>query len=379
MEASSASTPSSSVIFYDFLDRMRNPASLDLVRSIKSFIVSFSFYASNPENDSKKVQEFLTTMENTIRDHPLWADATDEEVDSAMEGLEKYVMTKLFSRTFPSSPGDTKLDLEISEKVNLLQSFLKPEHLDIPLVLRNDASWLLAEKELQKINAFKAPREKLLCIMNCCKVISNSLLSAAVSEDHELAGADDFLPVLIYVTIKTNPPQLHSNLRFIQLYRRQAKLVSEAAFYFTNLVSAKTFIVELNAKSLSIDEIEFEESMQAARLTKESIPNESFSTQEVMSTSQGHTDPSTSARRREKQTDGGLNYPYMEAEAGELTVKDVESLLTLYKDVVTKYTTMCRIVRSSSKTESCAPHLEGTTDLLTQTESDTENTNHKGV
>lgn len=52
-------------------------------------------------------------------------------------------MTKLFSRTFSSSPGDTKLDLEISEKINLLQTFLKPEHLDIPLVLRNDASWLV--------------------------------------------------------------------------------------------------------------------------------------------------------------------------------------------------------------------------------------------
>lgn len=34
----------------------------------------------------------------------------------------------------------------------------------------------------------------------------------------------------------------------------------------TNLVSAKSFIVDLNAKSLSIEEAEFEECMQAARL-----------------------------------------------------------------------------------------------------------------
>jgi hypothetical protein len=32
----------------------------------------------------------------------------------------------------------------------------------------------LAVKELQKINSFKAPREKLLCIMSCCQVINNS-------------------------------------------------------------------------------------------------------------------------------------------------------------------------------------------------------------
>lgn len=62
----------------------------------------------------------------------------------------------------------------------------------------------LAEKELQKMNAFKAPREKLQCIMNCCRIINNLLLNASFSENHTLRGADDFLPVLIYVTIKAS-------------------------------------------------------------------------------------------------------------------------------------------------------------------------------
>ncbi|KAL5538970.1 hypothetical protein UlMin_043308 [Ulmus minor] len=329
---------SSSVSFYDFLDRMRNPASLDLVRSIKSFIVSFSFYPPNPENDGKKVQDFFTTMEEAISDHPLWANATDEQVDRAMEGLEKYVMTKLFSRTFCSIPQDTERDLEISQKIQSLQTFLKPQHLDIPPVLRNEASWLLAEKELQKMNAFKAPREKLQCVMNCCKVINNLLLNASVSENRVLAGADDFLPVLIYVTIKANPPQLHSNLRFIQLYRRQAKLVSEAAYYFTNLVSAKTFIVNLNAQSLSMDELEFEESMQAAKMTNNLTPREPSSTLQVMK-------PSQHSMHDEDINAGGSNYPYMEAEAGELTVSDVEILLRMYKDVVRDYTNLNNMVR----------------------------------
>lgn len=145
-------------------------------------------------------------------------------------------MTKLFSRTFASTPEDVKIDQEISEKICLLQTFLRPEHLDIPAILQNEASWLvwlltfvvgevflfrikfhnificvssftqLAEKELQRINAFKSPREKLLCIMNCCRVINNLLLNASMSENIVLAGADDFLPVLIYVMIKASSP-----------------------------------------------------------------------------------------------------------------------------------------------------------------------------
>lgn len=199
MEGSASSSRSTS--FHDFLHRMRHPSSLDLVRAIKSFIVSFSFYQPKPENDGRRVQDFFLSMEVAIRNHPLWATATEEDIDCAMEGLEKYIMTKLFSRTFAASPEDAKIDHEISEKISLLQTFLKPEHLDIPPVLHNEASWLLAEKELQKINAFKAPQEKLSTIMNCCRVINNLLLNAAMSE-YVPAGADDFIPVLIYVTIK---------------------------------------------------------------------------------------------------------------------------------------------------------------------------------
>ncbi|XP_077224710.1 vacuolar protein sorting-associated protein 9A-like [Tasmannia lanceolata] len=325
--------------FYDFLDRMRHPASVDLVRSIKSFIVSFSFQAANSENDSRRLQDFLLAMETTIRDHPLWAGASEEDIDNAVEGLEKYVMTKLFNRTFASSPEDVKTDQEISEKIRLLQHFVRPEHLDIPGVFQNEASWLIAEKELQKINAFKAPREKLLCILNCCRVVNNLLLNVSMSTNHVPAGADDFLPVLIYVTIKANPPQFHSNLKYIQLFRQQSKLISESAYYLTNLVSVESFIIGLDANSLSIGENEFQESMREARLAEAAQAGPSAKL--VLPVDLG-----PALRRHDKDARG--KYPYMEAEAGELTVEDVHKLLSLYKDVVTRYSMLCKAVKGVS-------------------------------
>ncbi|XXG87007.1 hypothetical protein AAC387_Pa11g1800 [Persea americana] len=333
------SSSSSSLTFTDFLDRMRHPASVDLVRSIKSFIVSFSFHSANSENDSKRLQDFLLAMETTIKDHPLWAGASWEEIDNAIEGLEKYVMTKLFSRTFACSPEDAKSDQEISEKIFLLQHFVRPEHLDIPAVYQNESAWLIAEKELQKINAFKAPREKLLCILNCCRVINNLLLNVSISTNHVPAGADDFLPVLIYITIKANPPQLHSNLKFIQLFRQQSKVISEAAYYLTNLISVESFINGLDANSLSMDANEFQEKMQAARLAKAAqVAPRNISTPR---------DPQPVHCSKEIHM-GGRHYPFMEAEAGKLTVEDVHKLLSVYKDVVNKYSVLCQAVRGLS-------------------------------
>ncbi|XP_029130146.1 vacuolar protein sorting-associated protein 9A isoform X2 [Cajanus cajan] len=296
-----------STSFHDFLNRMRHPSSLDLVRSIKSFIVSFSFYQPKPENDGKKVQDFFLSMEAAIRDHPLWTTSSEEDIDCALE---------------------------------------------------------LAEKELLKMNAFKAPHEKVMCIMNCCRVINNLLLNAATSE-HVPTGADEFLPVLIYVTIKANPPKLHSNLKFIKLYRRQAKLISEAEYYFTNLVSAKSFIVDLNAKSLSMDEIKFEENMQAAKLTNK-VTSESSSTCQL--NQQEKNECSCSMKMHNKLDDPRVfqvlnnrsNYPYMEAKSKELTVGDVDTLLNHYKDLVAKHTILCKAISflSTSEREPLLRHLE---------------------
>lgn len=49
----------------------------------------------------------------------------------------------------------------------------------------------------------------------------------------------------------------------------------------------------------------------------------------------------------------------MDAEAGDLTVGDVERLLMLYKDVVSKYTNLCASYRRLSSSKSESGHLRG--------------------
>ncbi|KAJ8490862.1 hypothetical protein OPV22_012583 [Ensete ventricosum] len=368
--------------WHDFLERMRHPSAADFVKSIKSFIVSFSNKAPDPENDSAAVQEFLANMEGAFRAHALWAGSSEEELESAGEGLEKYVMTKLFSRVFASVPEDANSDGELYEKMTLLQQFVRPENLDIMPAFQNETSWLLAQKELQKINMYKAPRDKLVCILNCCKVINNLLLNASISSNENPPGADEFLPVLIYVTIKANPPQLHSNLLYIQRYRRQSRLVSEAAYFFTNILSAESFIWNIDAQALTMDEIEFQKKMESARAhllglstgTEHQQTETNLDAMEERLKSNRELDNTASVEEHHvpsqsyginKDVDGKYNplynrlsisdlekkgttdllkeenvnkyfqeYPFLFANAGDLTVDDVGSLLNCYKQLV---------------------------------------------
>ncbi|KAL4603976.1 hypothetical protein ACB092_10G162300 [Castanea dentata] len=382
---------------HDFLDRMRQPSAADFVKSIKSFIVSFSNNAPDPERDGASVQEFFAKMEVAFRAHPLWAGCSEEELESAGEGLEKYVMTKLFTRVFASHPDDVKLDHQLSEKMALIQQFIRPENLDIKRNFQNETSWLLAQKELQKINMYKAPRDKLVCILNCCKVIGNLLLHASISSE-DVPGADEFLPVLIYVTIKANPPQLHSNLLYIQRYRCQSRLVAEASYFFTNMLSAESFISNIDAKALSMDETEFESNMETARALLSGLSSDFDGQSDQSDYSFGgdisRAEPmeskhqslnvykdkdstirpkSSESKSRSKEVPFAedqltkipslsdlenkgatmllkedmvrqvfRDYPYVFANVGDLTVNDVEDLLNNYKQLVFKYVSLAK-------------------------------------
>ncbi|CAN8258733.1 unnamed protein product [Cochlearia groenlandica] len=419
------------VSFHDFLERMRNPSAGDFVKSIKSFIVSISNNAPDPEKDCAAAQEFFSRMESAFRAHPLWSGCSEEELDSAGDGLEKYVMTKLFTRVFASNTEDVISDEKLFQKMSLVQQFISPESLDIQPTFQNETSWLLAQKELQKINMYKAPRDKLVCILNCCKVINNLLLNASIASNENAPGADEFLPVLIYVTIKANPPQLHSNLLYIQRYRRESKLVGEAAYFFTNILSAESFISNIDAKSLSMDEAEFEKNMESARARISSSGSQSYQTSH--STATPPRDDSTVPKtqmlnpKREntlfqsKSSDSlsGTNevlttssevpmkkvesildlenkgaatllkdteaskifqeYPYIFASSGDLRVGDVEGLLNNYKHLVFKYVCLSKGLGDTRSLGPSSSPLQAPSAFATFKEPEDQTTSSPGV
>ena len=286
--------------FQNFLEKMRHPSASELVKSIKvrrpgryllnssplsvptrpshprapslfqstqAFISSFgdAQMSGNAQRDSdedgRRIQAFLRDTEAAFRGHPAWRGASEEELEASGEGLEKYLSTKLYPNIFAVVNEERTLDDVLGRRIAALRTFIRPEHLDIPECFRVEASLALARNELVKVNNFKAPRDKLVCVLNTCRVINNLL---NVSAGNRPAGADDFLPVLIYVVMLANPPRLESNLRYIARFRLESRLVSEAAYFYTNLVSATHFLTTCDhAAFTNLDADVFEAHMAA--------------------------------------------------------------------------------------------------------------------
>ena len=56
----------------------------------------------------------------------------------------------------------------------------------------------------------------------------------------------------------------------------------------------------------------------------------------------------------------GSKFPYLESKGRDLTTKDVDRLLNVYKDVVAKYTSLCKAIShlSTSEREPLLRHLQ---------------------
>lgn len=111
--------------------------------------------------------------------------------------------------------------------------------------MNNDIVWALARDELRKINSYRTPGEKIDCVVRCAAVIFRTLNLARAKSGDSPAGADDFLPIFIYVVMHSQVPQLVSNCEYIQCFHNPDNLRSKAGYCFVNLRHVKLNMINL--------------------------------------------------------------------------------------------------------------------------------------
>jgi len=266
--------------FQKFLDQMKSRGAEPVSRYLRSFLSNFAKRTFTVNDQVKIINDFLNFISVQMRASDVWKNASDAEFDNAMEGMEKLVMNRLYEFTFtpqvvhvvPSRPitaDDLERDRVLSQRIALF-GWIQEKHLDLPEGEGSTGFLKFAQQELLKINHYKAPRDKLICILNCCKVIFGLIRHLQKEE-----GADSFVPILIFVVLKANPDHLLSNVEFINRFRNPGKLQSEAGYYLSSLTGAVSFIESMDHTSLSnIDKEEFEKNVEdAIQSLPDSDPN----------------------------------------------------------------------------------------------------------
>lgn len=272
--------------FHRFLDQLRHRTADPVAKFLRSFLLEFGKRQWMVHEQVKIVSDFLEFIAKKMAQCEVWQTVSDAEFDNAREGMEKLVMSRLYNYTFspaipppepvhptrgkrrgePLGPGrrgqhqeDVERDEVLAQKVRIYK-WIREEHLDIEPVGEKGRRFLLAaQQELLKITTYRAPRDKVICILNCCKVIFGFLRSSDSDQ-----SADAFVPLLIYTVLQANPDHLVSNVQYILRFRNQDKLGGEAGYYISSLMGAIQFIEGLDRTSLTVTDEEFEKNVEAA-------------------------------------------------------------------------------------------------------------------
>lgn len=322
---------------------MKSRGAEPLGKYVRSFLSNFTKRTFTVNDQIKIINDFLSFIATKMRETDIWRYATEEEFDNAMEGMEKLVMNRLYEYTYtpclplltpprPVTADDLERDRVLTQRIALF-NWVQPRHLDIPELESDDndgngnTGFLeFAQQELCKVNHYKAPRDKLICILNCCKIIFGLIRHLRKDE-----GADSFVPILIYVVLRANPEHLLSNVEFINRFRNPAKLQSEAGYYLSSLMGAVQFIESMDHTSLSsISQEEFERNVEAAIQT---LPPSLPSSPTIAQGSSQPSHPSPHAGEESAQP-LALAVP---SSAQNLTIgEDARKLLQKTGDVVSK-------------------------------------------
>ncbi|XP_008177099.2 rab5 GDP/GTP exchange factor isoform X1 [Chrysemys picta bellii] len=210
------------------------------------------------EEQSECAQDFYQNIGEKLQTR---SKVSPEKVEKTMDQIEKYIMTRLYKYVFcPETTDDEKKDLVVQKRIRALH-WVTPQMLCVPVneeISEVSDMVVKAITDIIEMDSKRVPRDKLACITQCSKHIFNAIKITK----NEPASADDFLPTLIYIVLKGNPPRLQSNIQYITRFCNPSRLMTgEDGYYFTNLCCAVAFIEKLDAQSLNLSQEDFDRYM----------------------------------------------------------------------------------------------------------------------
>eukprot|EP00053_Salpingoeca_punica_P015503 m.143164 g.143164 ORF g.143164 m.143164 type:complete len:929 (+) comp16734_c0_seq2:49-2835(+) len=204
-------------------------------------------------NDFRKIElldeksAFVNRRVNQLLDEmmkdPMWATVSASDKEESCVVLEKRFLSRIYKMAFFPHEADALKDQVFQQHIQNNLQYITPEHecLQISKLHMRECPWPAAQKALMRLNAYKTPVDKLKCVVECCMTVMDLLQWTGKS-----AGADDFFPVLVYVILKANPPNLLSTLQYVNFFGEAQIASGENSYWWTQFCTAVHFIQSID-------------------------------------------------------------------------------------------------------------------------------------
>ncbi|KAJ9461739.1 Vacuolar protein sorting-associated protein 9A [Diplonema papillatum] len=224
-----------------FIAKMRDPKAMPLARAVKRFIAQVAARATDEAADQDEVQkelaarvdEFHEEIFKELQLNDLWVDAGAEELTHAKEGMRKYLLCKIHPHSFgkraQTSAQDALLDRQLARFDTCPSAFLTPQS------VHQHPRWPEAVEQLKKVNEFKSPVDKLVCISNSCRL----MFMICQGKSPTPPTADELVRALRHVVFEAKVAQLPSNIEYtLQYEASKLDAASEDVVFLSSIAAA---------------------------------------------------------------------------------------------------------------------------------------------
>ena len=163
---------------------------------------------------------------------------TIDDAELSSDDVGEFIETSLFTRLAPlffPAGAQTQRDERMQHALQRLQGASLDEFFDgdrAKLTARGvdpyAIEWGECVARLRAVDDACTPREKLLCLCDCCGFVMRGIARNGRSDN---CGADELIPFLMYVLVKAAPPNITAALTFIELFRPSDRLSSSLPGY----------------------------------------------------------------------------------------------------------------------------------------------------
>ena len=229
-----------------FLEKIKDPSCQDFVSKIQLFCSRFPPDLSR-ETASRKFLVFFDKAEKRLFELAAFSSLPASSHAQATACLEKYILKPLSQLLYEIEPSDAVSDKQLADKIDtMISADIKLDlHLKGPSGLEPSLVSLAVE-ELKKISSYRAPKDKLQCLLNAHRVIRHNLEISSPG----VWSADDLLPVIIFCVLRSRPGKLKSDVSFIRAFTDRKRLSGEVDYIFTCFEWASAFIQDFDLRAL---------------------------------------------------------------------------------------------------------------------------------
>lgn len=222
-------------------------------KQMSNFVTNFRESCSAADEKIALMERFLASLWSQLEADTsvtLLTGNSPSKIDTCRVAVERAVVAHIYYHAmYPNGEADVSRDVVLAEHIAKLAGEISPNHRDLRIgkQYHYEAPWPSAQAELGQLAAFKTPKDKVACVVRCCQTIMNLL---SISAKSNVPAADDFLPVLVFVVVKANPPSLLSTVQYVESFYGN-RLSGEDHYWWMQFVAAIEFIKTMDYSASS--------------------------------------------------------------------------------------------------------------------------------